>query len=164
MENKADLDTENDEGVSALVAAATSNKDIIVKYLLDKGATFKGVHPSKLMKLYADKDLLDTIVSKIFSKSKQNVNWLTLKMLEDTGSVLPAARIRLHLGIDPKRILSDAIQGGHRHVVNLLQELDDQEKTTMSALNCSCLKAQTKIIMEYTYPKRLDHSVLFRAL
>jgi len=123
VENEADLDTEDDQGVSALVAAATCNNDMIVKYLLDKGATFKGVYPNKL-RLYVAKDLPDIFCNKIFAEPKQNVNWLTLKLLDETGNVMPSARLRLHLGIDPKTILFDAIQGGHRHVVNLLDELD----------------------------------------
>jgi ankyrin repeat protein len=164
VENGAELDTENDEGVSALVAAASSNQDIIVKYLLDKGATFKGVYPEKLVRYTNSKVLPQLTFKKISPELKQNVNWLTLNMLSQIGHVLPAARISLYLGIDPNIILSEAVQGRHRNVVKLLDELDCLENTTLLALNCSCLKAFQEIIIKYAFPKRLPHSTLLRAL
>jgi len=163
VENGAEVDTENDEGVSALVAAALSNQDIIVKYLLDKGTTFKGVCPVKLEHC-SGKIVRYSAFKNILPEMKQNVNWLTLNMLDKTGNVLPSARIRLHLGIDPNIILYDAVKGGHRNVLKLLDELDYLEETAVLALNCSCLKAYQEIIMKYAYPKRLPHGVLFRAL
>lgn len=42
----AELDTCNDEGFSALLAAASANHDKIVEYLLDEGVVFAGMFRS----------------------------------------------------------------------------------------------------------------------
>lgn len=160
---EADLDTQNDEGVSALVAAASSHQDRIVKYLLDEGATFLGVLPKKL------KPLTVPLVSsrrkkKTMSEKIQEANYATIKTLEDDGHVLPAARIKLHIGISPEIVMSEALQRGHRHVVGLLTELDSLQNAAFQALNKSALKEFVDIIMIYAFPKRLSHDVLLGAL
>jgi len=162
VENEAELDTENYVGVSALVAAASSNHDMTVKYLLDMGATFKGVCPKKL-KRYIGKVVPQVNFKNKLPEMKQNLSWLTLSMLDKAGYVLPSARIRLHLGTDRNFILEVAVQRGDRSVVKLLEELDYLEKTALLALNRSCLKACQEIIIKYAYPKSLLQTALFRA-
>jgi len=163
VENGAKLDTENDEGVSALLAAALCNHDMIVEYLLNEGATFKGVCPEKL-KRYIGEVVTHFTFKNFLPEMEQNLNWLTLYMLEKAGNILPSTRIRLHLGVDPNIILYEAVRGRHRDILKLLEELDYLEKTAALELDCSCLKAFQETIMKYAYPKRLPRTVLFKAL
>lgn len=159
----ADLDTQNDEGVSALVAAASSHQDRIVKYLLDEGAIFLGVLPKKLKPqtepLVSNRRKKKTMFDKV-----QEANYATIKTLEDNGNVLPAARIKLHIGISPEIVMSEAVQRGHLHVVKLLTELDSLQNAAVQALSSSTLKEYASIIMSYAFPQRLSHKVLLAAL
>jgi len=159
----ADLDTQNDDGVSALVAAALSHQDRIVKYLLDEGAVFLGVLPKRLEPqtepLVSNRRTKKTMFDKV-----QEANYATLKTLEDNGNVLPAARIKLHIGMSPEIVMSEAVQRGHRHVVKLLTELDSLQNAAVQALNSSLLKEYASIIMNYAFPKRLSQKVLLSAL
>jgi len=156
--NEAELDTENDNGVSAVIEAALSNNDSIVKYLLDQGATSLG---KCLKRQYHTGRAFQDITA--LPKREQEVKYASLNMLEETKNFLPAARIRLHLGINPKLILAEAVQRGHRHVVELLTELHSLEKGAMLALNSCSLKDFKSVIMRYAYPKRLPNSVLLKA-
>lgn len=159
----ADLDTINDAGVSALLAAASSNQDKIVKYLLDEGAIFMGVLPEKL-KSYSDPVMEKLVPRKTKAEQITDANYATIETLEEGGNVLPAARIKLHIGINPEIIMSDAVRRGHRHVMKLLTELDSLENAAMQALESSSLKALADIIMSYAFPKRLSQTILIRAL
>jgi len=159
----AELDTTNDEGVSALLAAASSNHDRIVKYLLDEGAIFRGMLPEK-SESPSNSVLEKFIPKKSMSDRVREANYATLETLEDHGNVLPAARIKLHIGITPEIIMSEAVQNGQRHVVKLLAELDSLENTAILALEKSSIKAHADIIMGYAFPKKLSQAVLRRAL
>jgi len=83
--------------------------------------------------------------------------------LEKTGSFLPTARISLHLGISPKVILAEAVQRGHRPVVQLLIELDSLENGALLGLISSSLKDFKDVIMRYAYPERIPNSILVKA-
>jgi len=160
-DNGAELDTENDDGVSALATAALSNNDRIVKYLLDQGATFIGKCPNQFK--YISAAFPEFIQEKALC-GRDEVKYAKLKLLEGTGSFLPTARIRLHLGISPKIILAEAVQRRHRPVVELLVELDSLENAALLALKSSSLGDFRDLIMRYAYPRRLPNSVLVEAL
>jgi len=162
VDNGAEVDQINLQGVSALVAAALCNRDGIVKYLLNAGATFTGVRTKKLG--YSNFCLSDVKIQTTVQKPERHVDWSTLNMLEESGNVLSLARIKLHLGIDPKIILLDAVRKEQQQIVKLLLELDHVESSAMSALNCGSLKAHTELILKYAYPRRLPHSLLLSAL
>jgi len=159
----ADLDTQNDEGVSALVAAASSNQDRIVKYLLDEGAIFLGVLP-RTLKPQTEPPVPNRRMKKTMFEKVQEANYATIKTLEDNGNILPAARIKLHIGISPEIVMSEAVQRGHRHVVKLLTELDSLQNAAVQALSSSLLQEHASIILSYAYPKRLSQKVLLSAL
>jgi len=86
-----------------------------------------------------------------------------LKKLEETGRVLPWARISLHLGINPEIILSHAVHKGNRQLMKLLIELDAQQNMTLLALNSCSLRAQKYIICSFVYPKKLANRFLLNA-
>jgi len=161
VENGAETDIINMHGVSALVAAASCNHDRIVKYLLNNGATFTGVRTKK--ERYGNM-CLENVNRNLVPQPERQVNWSTLKMLEESGNVLSVARIRLHIGIDPEVILLDAVRKRQQEVIKLLSELDNLEGSAMSSLNCGSLKAFTDLILIYAYPRRLPYGLLCRAL
>jgi len=157
MENGAEVDTMNDEGVSALVAAASSNHDNIVKYLLDQGASFQGT--------FSERVKSDKLVPQISESKRIRESCLqTLKNLEECGNILPAARIKLHIGIGPELIMYQASQKGHMDVAKLLIELDTLETKVMRLLERSGLKEHADIVMDYAFPKRLTPTMLIRGL
>jgi len=163
VEFEADLDTQNDEGMSALVAAASSHQDRIVKYLLDEGAVFIGVLPKKI-EPETESLIPNRRKKKTISEKVQEANEATIKTLEDNGNVLPAARIKLHIGVSPEIVMSEAVQRGHRHVVKLLTELDSLQNAAVKALSSCSLKEYANIIMSYAFPQRLPHNALIGAL
>jgi len=163
VDNGAELDTENDDGVSAVITAALTNNDRIVKYLLEQGACCIGKHP-KQPKYDTGKALSDISRKKDNSDIEYALGHASLKMLEESKNVLSFARVRLHLGINSEVILSEAVQSCHRNVVDLLIELYSQENAAISALNCSTMWHFTGVIVRYAYPKGLQNSVLLKTL
>jgi len=150
----AEMDTHNDEGLSALLAAASANHDSIVKYLLEKGVTFIGLLPNSF-ESNVTCNRCDVERKRTLSEIEEEANWAILDELEKSGNVLPATRLKLHIGVNPDIIFADAIKKGQDHVVQLLNELYLLENVTQQALRMSSIKTYADIIMSYAFPGRL---------
>jgi len=164
LNNGANIDSENNLGVSVLLAAAFSNQDTTVKYLLDNGAAIRGVRTKQLDCHNSGTVLPAFIDNGTLYGTEQEIEFAILRKLEETGNVLPWARISLHFGMNPEIILCTAIHKGNQDVMKLMIEMDVQQNTAMLALSCSSLRIVKYIILNYIYSERLKNSFLMKAL